>query len=199
MRAAGTTGHGVIVARSRGIPLITGIGDVEVPAGVVVAFDSRVGSFEVAPDEDAVRATIAERRGERERALTRADEPAMTVDGRTIGVLVNVGAVQDAVAARGAEGSGLVRTEILFGDRRTAPTVDEQVAQFRRSASIGRQADHVRTWDIGGDKPLPFMPQDREANPFLGERGIRVFRRRPTASTINSGRPPGRGRDSGAA
>ena len=101
MRAAGTTGHGVIVARSRGIPLITGIGDVEVPAGVVVAFDARVGSFEVAPDEDAVRATIAERRGEREQALTRADEPATTVDGRTIDVLVNVGAVQDAVDARG--------------------------------------------------------------------------------------------------
>ena len=180
VRAAGTTGHGVIVARSRGIPLITGIGDVEVPAGVVVAFDARVGSFEVAPDEDAVRATIAERRGEREQALTRADEPATTVDGRTIGVLVNVGSVQDAVEARGADGSGLVRTEVLFGDRRTAPTVDEQVEQFRAIArALDGKPITIRTWDIGGDKPLPFLPQDREANPFLGERGIRVFRRRP--------------------
>ncbi|WP_328526878.1 HPr family phosphocarrier protein [Kribbella sp. NBC_00359] len=180
VRAAGTTGHGVIVARSRGIPLITGIGDVEVPAGVVVAFDARVGSFEVAPDEDAVRATIAERQGEREQALTRADEPATTVDGRTIGVLVNVGAVQDAVDARGADGSGLVRTEVLFGDRRTAPTVDEQVEQFRAIArALDGKPITIRTWDIGGDKPLPFLPQDREANPFLGERGIRVFRRRP--------------------
>ncbi|WP_405072132.1 HPr family phosphocarrier protein [Kribbella sp. NBC_01510] len=180
VRAAGTTGHGVIVARSRGIPLITGIGDVEVPAGVVVAFDARVGSFEIAPDEDAVRATIVERRGEREQALTRADEPATTVDGRTIDVLVNVGAVQDAVEARGADGSGLVRTEVLFGDRRTAPTVDEQVEQFRAIArALDGKPITIRTWDIGGDKPLPFLPQDREANPFLGERGIRVFRRRP--------------------
>ncbi len=180
VRAAGTTGHGVIVARSRGIPLITGIGDVDVPTGVVVAFDARVGSFEVGPDEDAVRATIAERQGERERAVAEADEPATTVDGRTIEVLVNVGAVQDAVDARGADGSGLVRTEVLFGDRRTAPTVDEQVEQFRAIArALQGKPITIRTWDIGGDKPLPFLPQDREANPFLGERGIRVFRRRP--------------------
>ncbi|MEU4289871.1 HPr family phosphocarrier protein [Kribbella sp. NPDC026596] len=180
VRAAGTTGHGVIVARSRGIPLITGIGDVDVPAGAMVAFDARVGSFQVAPDEDAVRATIAERQGEREQALARADEPATTVDGRTIEVLVNVGVVQDAVDARGADGSGLVRTEVLFGDRRTAPTVDEQVEVFRAIArALAGKPITIRTWDIGGDKPLPFLPQAQEANPFLGERGLRVFRRRP--------------------
>jgi len=180
VRAAGTTGHGVIVARSRGIPLITGIGDVAVPAGAIVAFDARAGSFEVGPDADGVRATIAERQGERDQAITRADEPATTVDGRTIAVLVNVGVVQDAVDARGADGSGLVRTEVLFGDRRTAPTVDEQVEQFRAIArALHGKPITIRTWDIGGDKPLPFLPQDREANPFLGERGLRVFRRRP--------------------
>jgi phosphocarrier protein FPr len=68
----------------------------------------------------------------------------------------------------------------LFGDRRTAPTVDEQVEQFRAIArALQGKPITIRTWDIGGDKPLPFLPQDREANPFLGERGIRVFRRRP--------------------
>ncbi|MEV5960169.1 HPr family phosphocarrier protein [Kribbella sp. NPDC051952] len=180
VRAAGTTGHGVIVARSRGIPLITGIGEVDVPAGATVAFDARIGSFEVGPDEDVVRATIAEREGERDRALTRADEPATTVDGRTIDVLVNVGVVQDAVDARGADGSGLVRTEVLFGDRRTAPTVDEQVEVFRAIArALDGKPITIRTWDIGGDKPLPFLQQAHEANPFLGERGLRVFRRRP--------------------
>ncbi|TCC43041.1 HPr family phosphocarrier protein [Kribbella sindirgiensis] len=180
VRAAGTTGHGVIVARSRGIPLITGIGDVDVPPGVVVFFDARTGSFEVAPDEDRVRATITEREGERTRAIADAEQPATTRDGRTIDVLVNVGVVQDAVDARGADGSGLVRTEVLFGDRRTAPTVDEQVDAFRAIArALGGRPITIRTWDIGGDKPLPFLPQDREANPFLGERGLRVFRRRP--------------------
>ncbi|MGW7679131.1 HPr family phosphocarrier protein [Kribbella sp. NPDC054772] len=180
VRAAGTTGHGVIVARSRGIPLITGIGDVAVPAGVTVAFDARAGSFEVAPDEATVRATIAERKDERRRAVETADEPATTRDGRTIDVLVNVGAVQDAVDVRGADGSGLVRTEVLFGDRRTAPSVDEQVEAFLAIAqALGNKPITIRTWDIGGDKPLPFLPQAKEANPFLGERGLRVFRRRP--------------------
>jgi len=180
VRAAGTTGHGVIVARSRGIPLITGIGEVDVPAGVTVAFDARTGTFEVGPDEAVVRATITERQAEREQALEYADEPATTVDGRTIEVLVNVGSVQDAVDARGADGSGLVRTEVLFGDRRTAPGVDEQAEQFRAIArALHGKPITIRTWDIGGDKPLPFLPQELEANPFLGERGLRVFRRRP--------------------
>ncbi|MGW6199881.1 HPr family phosphocarrier protein [Kribbella sp. NPDC055110] len=180
VRAAGTTGHGVIVARSRGIPLITGIGDVDVPPGAIVSFDARTGSFEVAPDEERVRATIAERQGERAQAIADADRPATSIDGRTIDVLVNVGVIQDAVDAHGADGSGLVRTEVLFGDRRTAPTVDEQVDAFRAIArALGGKPITIRTWDIGGDKPLPFLPQDREANPFLGERGLRVFRRRP--------------------
>ncbi|MFF0265582.1 phosphoenolpyruvate--protein phosphotransferase [Kribbella sp. NPDC004536] len=180
VRAAGTTGHGVIVARSRGIPLIAGIGDVEVPAGVTVAFDARTASFEIAPDEARVRATIAERAGERERAVAEASQPAVTRDGKHLDVLVNVGVVQDAVEARGADGSGLVRTEVLFGERRTAPTVDEQVDAFRAIArALDGKPITIRTWDVGGDKPLPFLPQDKEPNPFLGERGIRVFRRRP--------------------
>ncbi|HEY3561589.1 MAG TPA: phosphoenolpyruvate--protein phosphotransferase [Kribbella sp.] len=180
VRAAGTTGHGVIVARSRGIPLITGIGDVEVRAGAMVAFDARNGEFDTAPDETSVRARIVERLGERERALADAGLPATTRDGRTIDVLVNVGVVQDAVEARGADGSGLVRTEVLFGDRRTAPSVDEQVAAFRAIArALGNKPITIRTWDVGGDKPLPFLHQAKEPNPFLGERGLRVFRRRP--------------------
>ncbi|WP_307863988.1 HPr family phosphocarrier protein [Kribbella aluminosa] len=180
VRAAGTTGHGVIVARSRGIPLVAGIGDVAVRAGAVVAFDARSGVFDTAPDEDRVRATIADRLGERERAIADAPAPATTRDGRTIDVLVNVGVVQDAVDVRGADGSGLVRTEVLFGNRRTAPTVDEQVEAFLAIArALGNKPITIRTWDIGGDKPLPFLPQEHEPNPFLGERGLRVFRRRP--------------------
>jgi phosphocarrier protein FPr len=58
--------------------------------------------------------------------------------------------------------------------------VDEQVAAFREiAAALDGKPITIRTWDIGGDKPLPFLPQEPEANPFLGERGLRVFRRRP--------------------
>ncbi|TCN36917.1 phosphocarrier protein FPr [Kribbella orskensis] len=180
VRAAGTTGHGVIVARSRGIPLITGIGDVTVADGVLVGFDARGGSFVVEPDEAAFRTAIETRTAERAEALADADQPAVTVDGQTIQVFANVGSVQDAVDARGADGSGLVRTEVLFGNWRQPPAVEEQAEVFRAvAAALGGKPITIRTWDIGGDKPLPFLPQEREANPFLGERGIRVFRRRP--------------------
>nr|WP_275402586.1 phosphoenolpyruvate--protein phosphotransferase [Streptomyces sp. SID13031] len=182
VRAAGTTGHGVIVARSRGIPVITGIGEVSVAAGALVAFDARRHEFVVDPADggESFRTALRERAAEREAALVEAELPAVTVDGRTIAVLANVGSVQDAVDARGADGSGLVRTEVLFGERRVAPTVDEQVEAFRAiAAAFGGKPITIRTWDIGGDKPLAFLPQEREANPFLGERGIRVFRRRP--------------------
>ncbi|WP_328335065.1 phosphoenolpyruvate--protein phosphotransferase [Kribbella sp. NBC_00382] len=182
VRAAGTTGHGVIVARSRGIPVITGIGDVVVPAGAVVGFDARAHEFVVGPADggERLRAVVRGRAGEREAALAEAERPAVTLDGTTIAVFANVGSVQDAADARGADGSGLVRTEVLFGERRVAPTVEEQVEVFRAiAAALHGKSITIRTWDIGGDKPLAFLPQEREANPFLGERGIRVFRRRP--------------------
>ncbi len=180
VRAAGTTGHGVIVARSRGIPLITGIGDVSVADGVTVGFDARTGTFVVEPDRQAFAETIREREGERDAALSAVDEPATTVDGRTIPVMVNVGSVQDARDARGADGSGLVRTEVLFGDRRTAPTAAEQAATYREiAAALNGKPITIRTWDVGGDKPVRFLPQAAEANPFLGDRGIRTFRQRP--------------------
>ena len=182
VRAAGKTGHGVIVARSRGIPVITGIGDVAVPAGALVGFDARTHEFVVEPSDggERLRTALRTRSAEREAALAEAEQPAVTVDGRTIAVFANVGSVQDAVDARGADGSGLVRTEVLFGERRVAPTVEEQVEVFRAiAAAFSGKPITIRTWDIGGDKPLAFLPQEREANPFLGERGIRVFRRRP--------------------
>lgn len=195
VRAAGTTGHGVIVARSRGIPLITGIGDVAVADGVTVGFDARTGSFVVEPDQQAFEVTIRERQDERDAALSAVDEPATTVDGRTIPVMVNVGSVQDARDARGADGSGLVRTEVLFGDRRIAPTAAEQAATYREiAAALKGKPITIRTWDVGGDKPLRFLPQAAEANPFLGERGIRTFRHAGPERAGQPARPetPGR-------
>lgn len=183
VRAAGMTGHGVIVARSRGIPLIAGIGAVDVSPGAVVAFDARTRMFLVDPDE-AARASFAKtyeaRIAERDSALAEADLPAVTIDGQTVHVMANVGSIEDARAAFGADGSGLIRTEVLFGDRREAPSVDEQVAVYGEIArALDGRPITIRTWDVGGDKPLPFLPLPTEANPFLGERGLRVFRRRP--------------------
>jgi len=125
---------------------------------------------------------VAARRRERAELVEAAHEPALTKDGTPVPVLANLTSVADAESAlsNGAEGSGLVRTEILFGDRAQPPTVEEQAETFLALATAMNGAPlTIRTWDVGGDKPLPFLPQPPEANPFLGERGLRVFRRRP--------------------
>jgi phosphocarrier protein FPr len=106
----------------------------------------------------------------------------VTTDGTTVHVLANVTSVADAAAAvaMGAEGSGLVRTEVLFGGKRSAPTVDEQLDEFLAiGAAFAGSPITIRTWDVGGDKPLAYQPQPHEANPFLGERGLRLSRRDP--------------------
>jgi phosphocarrier protein FPr len=102
----------------------------------------------------------------------------VTSDGTRIEVALNIGSPGDASAAAevGADGVGLFRTELLFmrGDR--MPTEDEQVAAYRDAARSlgGDRPMTVRTLDVGADKPLPYLEQPREANPFLGVRGLRL-------------------------
>ncbi len=187
--SGGATGHGVIVAKSRGFPVITSVGpaaDGVVP-GVLVAFDAQAGGFVVDPDDAVqaqVRRTITQRRSERQAAMFTASKPAVMRDGIRVTVAANVGSVDDAAvaAAHGAEGSGLVRTEVLFGHERERPSVTAQTERFLELARVldGRPIT-IRTWDVGGDKPLSFLPQPQEANPFLGERGLRLMRRQPDA------------------
>ena len=111
-----------------------------------------------------------------------AAQPAVTQDGHHVEVVANIGGVADAekAAASGAEGVGLLRTEFLFLERTTAPTEQEQFEVYRDivQAMDGRPVI-VRTLDIGGDKPLPYIDVAPEANPFLGERGIRLCLNRP--------------------
>ncbi|MGH2968984.1 MAG: putative PEP-binding protein, partial [Solirubrobacteraceae bacterium] len=109
--------------------------------------------------------------------LQRATEPGALGDGRRVEVFANVGSPAEAgrAVAQGAEGIGLLRTEFLFLDRATPPDEDEQVEVLR---AVARAMDGrpvvVRTLDAGADKPLPFLRQEPEANPFLGLRGIRL-------------------------
>ncbi|MGJ6980046.1 dihydroxyacetone kinase phosphoryl donor subunit DhaM [Aestuariimicrobium soli] len=181
----GSTGHGVLVATSRGIPVVTGQSGLQVAAGDLVAVDPvdrRVWVNPSATEADDLRERARERAEAENRALERAGEPATTTAGATIAVKGNVSNLTDArlAAANGADGSGLVRTELLFGDLDHAPTAREQADAL---IAIGRALEGrpitVRTWDAGADKPLRFIPQPPEANPFLGERGIRTMRRLP--------------------
>ncbi|GAC1666569.1 MAG: hypothetical protein NVS9B8_08070 [Candidatus Limnocylindrales bacterium] len=100
-----------------------------------------------------------------------------------LGVLIeaNVGSIAEAeVAARaGADGIGLVRTELLFLGRTVAPALAEQRAIYRRIAdAMGDRPVTFRTLDVGGDKPAGFEPTAAEANPALGVRGVRLGLRR---------------------
>jgi phosphoenolpyruvate-protein phosphotransferase len=102
---------------------------------------------------------------------------AQTLDGHRVEVVANIGSLKDAeeAASLGAEGVGLLRTEFVFMERPKAPTEDEQTGIYRSIAEV-MGADRpviIRTLDVGGDKPLPYLPMAHEENPFLGERGIR--------------------------
>ncbi|OJF13239.1 phosphoenolpyruvate--protein phosphotransferase [Couchioplanes caeruleus] len=173
--------HGAILARTRGIPMVTGVGPavLDVAPGTQVALDGATGEVVVAPD-DAVLASFRRRAGEqasrRARAAACATAPAVTRDGTTVAVGANVGSVADARAAvaRGADLVGLIRTEFLFLGRDTAPDTGEQEAAYREIAeAFGGRRITVRTLDVGGDKPLPYVAAAGEDNPFLGVRGIR--------------------------
>jgi multiphosphoryl transfer protein len=151
-----------------------------IPDGATVAVDGARGEFVVDPPEEfrqdflARVDTLARRRRQ---AHVRAAEAAVTRDGATVSVGANVGSVDDAraAAAHGADFAGLVRTEFLFLGRQDAPDVEEQLSVYRKIAeSLDGRRITLRTLDVGGDKPLEFLPTPAEVNPYLGVRGIRL-------------------------
>jgi phosphoenolpyruvate-protein phosphotransferase len=186
--AAGSpTSHSAILARSLGIPAAVGLGEalLSVPEGTELLLDGDAGTVHVEPDaglagEYKQRAAAREQAARSARAA--AAEPAVTRDGRRIEVVANIGSPDDVPAAieNGAEGVGLLRTEFLFLERDSMPSEDEQVAAYT-SIAKGLQGRPLilRTLDVGADKPLPYLPQRPEANPFLGVRGIRLALEQP--------------------
>jgi phosphoenolpyruvate-protein phosphotransferase/dihydroxyacetone kinase phosphotransfer subunit len=174
--------HNVILLRAKGIPVVVGAGRaaLTIPDGTTVAVDGTRGKFLVDPPDDARRefeSRVAAAAHRQQEAVSRTREPAITRDGVTVKVGANIGSVDDArtAATLGADFAGLVRTEFLFLGRRQAPDVDEQLAVYHKIAEPleGRRIT-LRTLDVGGDKPLEFLPTPAEANPYLGVRGIRL-------------------------
>ena len=183
----GPTSHAAVLARSMGIPAVVGLGDrlMEIEDGTTLALDGDRGLVHVDPpaelltdvEEACTAATMAA-----DAARAAANTPAVTADGETIEVSANVGTPEEvapAVAA-GADGVGLFRTEFLFMDRDTMPTEDEQEAAYRLAAqALNGRPLLLRTLDAGADKPLPYLGQPAEPNPFLGVRGVRLGLARP--------------------
>ena len=179
------TGHAVLLLRARGVPAVVGAGLRNVPGGTVIAFDGATGDLVVDPDP-ATRAELEQRATEHARrarsARRRARAAAVTLSGTEVLVGANVGNLADAQAAAdaGADLAGLVRTEFLFVNRKAAPDVEEQEAAYRAIAeALGGRRITLRTLDVGGDKPLPYIATPAEANPFLGMRGLRLTLAQP--------------------
>ena len=176
------TAHSAILVRSLGLPAVAGAGAavLDVPDGTLLALDGATGELVVDPDDAVLQrlgaraAQLAEAAGV---AASRAAEPARTRDGAQVHLGANVSSLDDAQLAAdvGADLAGLVRTEFLFLSRDRAPDVDEQEAVYRSLAeALGGRRVVLRTLDVGGDKPLPYVRRPAESNPFLGVRGLRL-------------------------
>ena len=116
--------------------------------------------------------------------LAVADQPATTKDGHNVEVVANIGSAKDARDSieLGGEGVGLLRSEFLYMDRATEPSEEEQTEVYSEIVKVlgPDRPIIIRTLDVGGDKPLQYLPLPEEENPFLGERGIRVGINRPS-------------------
>jgi phosphocarrier protein FPr/phosphocarrier protein len=169
----GPTSHMAIIAASFGIPTLVAMGPAvsRVPEGSRVLLDATAGMLVVDPDERsraraATQAKPVDRGGE-----------CFTRDGERVTLLANLGGLADVepALAAGAEGCGLLRTEFLFLDRPQAPSQEEQRSTYQAIAdALGGRPLTIRTLDIGGDKPAPYIRFPSEQNPALGARGIRT-------------------------
>ena len=169
----GRTSHAAIMARSLGIPAVVGVEGLDaVEGGETLVVDGDAGEVVADPPEDRLT-----RAREHERRAPVCEEPVTTADGRPVEVAGNIGTPAEAPGAReqGPDGVGLFRTEFLFLDRERPPTEDEQYEAFVEvlTAFDGDRVV-VRTLDVGGDKPVPFLDLAPGANPFLGVRGVRL-------------------------
>ena len=175
--AGGPTSHTAIRAAQLGIPaIVQATGILDVPFGTKIALDGGVGEIIVDPSA-AEEQNLADRKARREKALAAGSGKGMTKDGHPVQLLANIGTAADArkAAAQDVEGVGLFRSEFLFLDRDTAPTVDEQTATYTEVLeAFGDRKVVVRTLDAGADKPLAFADLGHEENPALGRRGIRL-------------------------
>lgn len=173
------TSHGAILARSLGIPAVVGLGSaiLSVEDGTLLVLDGDTGRVTINPGEETAGRFRQQMERTRATPIPVVAGPITTRGGRPIEVAANIGSVVEARAAvaAGADGVGVLRTEFLFLHRQIAPHEDEQYTAYRAIAeALQGRPMIIRTLDVGGDKPLPYIDQGREANPFLGWRAIRL-------------------------
>lgn len=186
-KIGGRTSHSAIMARSMGIPAIVGAGEKadEIADDDLLLIDGAAGEVVAQPDEQTL-ADFAERQkadaAHRAMLAQYKDKEGATSDGRRVIIEGNIGTPDDAVrvAELGGEGVGLFRSEFLFMDRTDLPSEEEQFAAYKKACEIMQgKPVIIRTLDIGGDKEVPALALEKEQNPFLGYRAIRICLNQP--------------------
>jgi phosphotransferase system enzyme I (PtsI) len=174
----GPTSHTAILAREKGLPAIVGAKSAEVLVdGDVVLVDAGKNEIVLHPSAVRIEEALVESEA-RKAARAGATGPGRMADGHEVALLANVGSSKSASAAveAHAEGIGLFRTEFLFLDNDSAPSVETQQTEYAAVfEQFPGQKVVVRVLDAGADKPLPFLTDDGEENPALGRRGIRAL------------------------
>lgn len=180
--AGGKTSHAAILARSRGIPAVSGVTGIlrSVENGEEIIVDGGEGVVIPRPNSE-IRAAYRKRQREllhlQDVLAANRTASAQTACGETISLLANINSAADAAAATrmGADGIGLYRTEYLFLVHSDVPSEEEQVDAYREVIAAAPPGPIViRTLDIGGDKTIPYLGMKQEPNPFLGWRSIRI-------------------------
>jgi phosphotransferase system enzyme I (PtsI) len=181
-RAGSKTSHTAIIAKAKGIPAVAGcLQLIElVKNGDDVIVDGVTGAIFVNPDKEAINEHVKKKTAyaaHKELLKTLKDKPSATTDGVKIMLSANISGADDmdAVHENGGEGVGLLRTELLFMNRDSFPSENEQFEFYKQAALKARSKPViVRTIDIGGDKQLPYFNIPPELNPFLGYRAMRI-------------------------
>ena len=181
--------HTAILARNMNIPAVIGVGEgflAQVKDGDLLTVDGYSGEIVLDPNE----ATLS-----RIRALERADlekkslllklkgKENVTLDGKRINIFANVGSVEDvgSVLVNDAGGIGLFRSEFLYLEKTDFPTEEDQFLTYKKILeSMGGKKVIIRTLDVGADKQIDYFKLDREENPALGLRGVRIYLTHPT-------------------
>lgn len=180
-RDGGVTSHVSIMAKSLGLPALVGVKDIlkEVSEGDTVILDAGQGDIIINPREDVVenyrnlKSAFEKRQSE---LAEMTGLPAVTRDGKEVLLCANAGNIKDIRNALqyNVDGIGLFRSEFLYMENSHFPTEEEQFLVYREAARLCGRELTIRTLDIGGDKELPYYVFEKEENPFLGWRAIRI-------------------------
>lgn len=179
-RKGSTNSHTAILARTMNIPALIGTDFSKYIEGKLGIVDGYDGALIVEPDENTIEKykNIQAKESEKKRLLLELKgKPTVTLDGRKIMLYANIGSVADVMSAMSndAEGIGLFRSEFLYLESNDYPTIDEQFNAYKTVVeNMAGKRVIIRTLDIGADKQADYFNIEKEENPALGYRAIRI-------------------------